>query len=38
MPIHHNLLGQVPADTDRIRNYLANEDLAPNTILLTKTS
>ena len=27
MPIHHNLLGHVPTDTDRIRNYLANEEL-----------
>ena len=27
MPIHHNLLGQVPTETDRIRNYLADEKL-----------
>src|SRR5512147_1838994 len=27
MPIHHQLLGKVPSDTDRIRNYLADEDL-----------
>ncbi len=27
MPIHHNLLGKVPLGTDRIRNYLADEEL-----------
>ena len=27
MPIHHNLLGKVPVETDRVRNYLADEDL-----------
>ncbi len=27
MPIYHQQLGKIPTDTDRIRNYLANEDL-----------
>ena len=27
MPIHHQMLGKVPTDTDRIRNHLADEDL-----------
>ena len=27
MPIHHHLLGKVPVRTDRIRNYLADENL-----------
>ena len=27
MPIHHHLLGKSPTDTDRIRNYLADEGL-----------
>ncbi len=27
MPIHHYLLGKIPLETDRIRNYLADEDL-----------
>jgi quercetin dioxygenase-like cupin family protein len=27
MPIHHDLLGKNPTDTDRIRNYLADDDL-----------
>ena len=27
MPIHHDLLGKNPTDTDRIRNYLADEEL-----------
>ena len=27
MPIYHQMLGKVPTETDRIRNYLANEDL-----------
>ena len=27
MPIHHRMLGKVPTETDRIRNYLADEDL-----------
>jgi quercetin dioxygenase-like cupin family protein len=27
MPIHHHLLGKVPVETDRIRNYLADEAL-----------
>lgn len=27
MPIHHQLLGKSPTDTDRIRNYLADEEL-----------
>src|SRR5258706_6629330 len=27
MPIHHHLLGKVPTETDRIRNYFADEDL-----------
>ena len=27
MPIYHQMLGKLPTDTDRIRNYLADEDL-----------
>jgi quercetin dioxygenase-like cupin family protein len=27
MPVHHFLLGKNPTDTDRIRNYLADEEL-----------
>jgi quercetin dioxygenase-like cupin family protein len=27
MPIHHQLLGKLPVETERIRNYLADEDL-----------
>jgi len=27
MPIYHQMLGKLPTNTDRIRNYLADEDL-----------